>query len=360
MNGRSLILGLGCLLTLSSAACRAARPPADTGPGRDLQPAWAAQPCSWFRGNTHTHTSNSDGRDTPGAVAARYRELGYDFLVITDHGAVTPVAGVNSQHGEDGRFLVIPGQELATSLGAPVHVIGMNMNGNARMPRRRDRRAAIEDGVDEVGRRGGLAILAHPTYKSAIDGGTIASASRLSFVEIYNGLTSSTRNGVSADEEIWDAALAGGRIIYGVASDDAHNLNARGAGSPGRAWVMVHAPSLDAASIVQSMRAGAFYATTGVKLRDLSAEGPRLSVRVDTGEPVAIEFVGQGGRVLGQVSGTEASYELKDEDTYVRARVTDRAGRRAWTQPLSARWPNSRGGPGSMPSTVCGAVSVDR
>ena len=38
-----------------------------------------------FKGNLHAHTTFSDGRRPIDEVIARYRDLGYDFLAITDH-----------------------------------------------------------------------------------------------------------------------------------------------------------------------------------------------------------------------------------------------------------------------------------
>jgi hypothetical protein len=38
-----------------------------------------------LRGNLHAHTTFSDGRRPVDEVIARYRDLGYDFLAITDH-----------------------------------------------------------------------------------------------------------------------------------------------------------------------------------------------------------------------------------------------------------------------------------
>jgi hypothetical protein len=42
----------------------------------------------WYKGNTHTHTVNSDGDSTPDEVVRWYREHGYHFVVLTDHTAV--------------------------------------------------------------------------------------------------------------------------------------------------------------------------------------------------------------------------------------------------------------------------------
>lgn len=43
----------------------------------------------WFRGNTHTPTTESDGDSTPQEVAQWYADHVYDFLVITDHNKLT-------------------------------------------------------------------------------------------------------------------------------------------------------------------------------------------------------------------------------------------------------------------------------
>ena len=46
----------------------------------------------WLKGNTHTHTNNSDGNSSPDTVVRWYREHGYQFLFVTDHEFNTDVA----------------------------------------------------------------------------------------------------------------------------------------------------------------------------------------------------------------------------------------------------------------------------
>jgi len=78
-----------------------------------LIPSFAsAQTLHRYRGNTHTHTINSDGDTAPDAVVRWYREHGYQFLIITDHEFVTGVGPLNALFGAEGRFLVLPGQEI--------------------------------------------------------------------------------------------------------------------------------------------------------------------------------------------------------------------------------------------------------
>src|SRR5688572_21225757 len=82
----------------------------------------------WYKGNTHTHTLNSDGDSTPDEVVRWYREHGYDFVVITDHNFLTSVDGLNALHGADEKFLVVRGEEITDHFGdKPIHVNGLNV-----------------------------------------------------------------------------------------------------------------------------------------------------------------------------------------------------------------------------------------
>src|SRR5688500_2656485 len=75
----------------------------------------------WFRGNTHTHTLNSDGDSPPEVVVGWYRDNGYQFVVITDHEFLTDVAPLNASFGEPERFLVIRGQEVTQVVSDSTH-----------------------------------------------------------------------------------------------------------------------------------------------------------------------------------------------------------------------------------------------
>ena len=65
-----------------------------------------------LKGNLHAHTTFSDGRRPIEEVIARYRELGYDFLAITDHeDRIFEDYWYRIPPGDD-RLLVLPGVEL--------------------------------------------------------------------------------------------------------------------------------------------------------------------------------------------------------------------------------------------------------
>ncbi len=61
----------------------------------------------WLKGNTHTHTLESDGDSPPEVVARWYKSHGYNFLVISDHNVWVDPAKLS--HLVDSTFLLIPG-----------------------------------------------------------------------------------------------------------------------------------------------------------------------------------------------------------------------------------------------------------
>jgi hypothetical protein len=65
-----------------------------------------------LKGNLHAHTTFSDGRRPIAEVIARYRELEYDFLAITDHDdRILDDYWFNIPPGDD-RILILPGVEI--------------------------------------------------------------------------------------------------------------------------------------------------------------------------------------------------------------------------------------------------------
>lgn len=144
-------------------------------------------------------------------------------------------------------------------------------------------------------------------------------------------------------DALWDTLLTRGTLLWGVGSDDSHGFTRpwdRNNARPGQAWVVVRADSLTPNAIVGALHRGDFYSSTGIMLRDyqVDASGVSLSIAVAPGARndtrYRTEFVGVGGTVLRTVDGLEARYAFRGDERYVRARVTDSHGWRAWTQPV--------------------------
>ena len=45
----------------------------------------AEKPTKWYKGNTHSHSTVSDGDSPAYKVVQKYHDKGYNFLLITDH-----------------------------------------------------------------------------------------------------------------------------------------------------------------------------------------------------------------------------------------------------------------------------------
>jgi hypothetical protein len=133
--------------------------------------------------------------------------------------------------------------------------------------------------------------------------------------------------------------LSTGIRIFGVASDDMHQLKqpwARAAARPGQGWVVVRASALTAETVLAALASGDFYASTGVELSDIQATPQRLTVTVKVQDyaKYTVHFIGQGGRVLKEAIASPATYEITGGEGYVRAKILDSNGQVAWTQPV--------------------------
>jgi hypothetical protein len=140
---------------------------------------------------------------------------------------------------------------------------------------------------------------------------------------------------------MWDVVLTAGREVYGVAVDDAHNFKSIGPqySNPGRGWVMVKARELSTRAVMDALDSGDFYASTGVELAEVERldKGLRLKISEASQIRFTTEFLGANGKLLSRTFDNPAEYVLKPGEAYVRARVTDSNGNRAWVQPVFAR-----------------------
>ena len=382
-------------------------------------PASETEEPRWQRGNTHTHTLWSDGDAPPEAAIAWYVDHGYDFLVLSDHnilqngerwfdvsedGRLTPakVDAVAARFGEDfpevrdhegrsqmrlrrldelkgmfdrpGEFVLIPGEEVTSSHRlAQVHINAINVD-EVIPPQKSDSvQNTIQANLDaiiawgEANDRPVFAHLNHPNFRKSLSASNLAAMKGERFFEVYNGHRSVENQRVGnrpSTEEMWDLALiarlargAGdGGLLYGIATDDAHDhYQADAVSIPGRGWVMVRTPDPDADAIVTAMRRGDFYASSGVELTDVRTEHGSYAVDIATepGITYTTEFIGVVIRdgedepiaeVLATSDADSAVYEYSGNELYVRAKVTSsrphprpyQAGDRemAWTQPV--------------------------
>ena len=333
-RGLIAIVGLiaGVALVNSASSTSAKRQPTQRAPG-------SATP-QWYRGNTHTHTSNSDGDSSPELVAARYKSLEYNFVVITDHNKLTEVDSLNQQLGEPGSFLVMKGEEVTDSWnGKPVHLNAINNDAVVATQHGNSVLNTIDNNFAAIRAAGGLPYIAHPNFYFAVSAQDLINASGAPLLfEVYNAHPIVNNSGDATHPSVeanWDTALTQGKLVYGIAADDEHTLDNPAGAGPGRAWVMVRAASLSSTAITQALASGDFYASTGVTLQNYQVSQTSITVGVeDSGSATTIDFIGRNGQLLQRSTGNSAVYQFTNHEEYVRVKLVNGYGQAAWTQPV--------------------------
>lgn len=402
--------------------------------------ASSADAARWYKGNLHTHSLWSDGDHFPEMIAAMYRENGYDFLTITDHNIMhdvekwIPVTKARSRDvayekylqrwgqdwvetrkndqgqmevrlkrysdyepklNEPGKFLLIKSEEVtARYLTSPVHINAANIQYKIT--------PATGDSVHDVMQKNVAAILAHgketgrpvlphinhPNFGWAATAEELMRVRGENFFEVYNGHPAVRNRGDATHaglEKVWDIINARRLteldlpLMYGLATDDTHNYHQTDPKKSNalRGWVCVRAGKLAADDLVEAMKRGDFYSSTGVTLSGVKATRAEYHVAVtaEKGVNYTIQFIGtlkdydrtntpiqskageklrlthryseEVGKVLKEVRGTAATYEFSGKELYVRAKViSDRPQTNpineddfevAWTQPVAPR-----------------------
>lgn len=306
---------------------------------RFVDPGGAGLP--WFKGNTHTHTTESDGDSPPEVVIAWYRSHGYDFLVLSDHNVFTDPA--RFAHLQDSSFILIAGEEVTSSFERrPVHVNGLGLPHLVDPRQDSTMVATIQANVDAIREVEGVPHVNHPNFGWSFGAEELAQVQGDRLLEIHNGhptVHNHGGGGTPGMEAVWDALLTGGKLIYGIAVDDAHHFQGEFSpdrSNPGRGWVSVRASRRDGAEILENLERGWFYASTGVELADVVVQGARLEVHIAPrgNFRYTTTFIGAGGRVLSESTANPAVYELRGREMYVRAKVVDSRGEAAWVQPV--------------------------
>ena len=375
----------------------------------------------WWKGNLHTHSLWSDGDEFPEMIANWYAERDYNFLALTDHNVLSEgmrwmkltdivkrsdaeivdryveqfgESWVETQ-GEEGsqdysirlkplhefrhlleqkdQFILIPAEEISDRAeGKPVHINATNVaealppagGATVREAMQNNLRAILEH-EKEHGREI-FPHLNHPNFGYAVTAEDLAAVVAERFFEVYNGHPGVNHLGNEKHpsvERIWDLVNAIRRDslnvppIMGIATDDSHEYHGQPGSRPGRGWVMVRSRYLTPEHLIRAMKKGDFYASSGVKLKDVQFNESKkilsLEIDADANATYKTEFIGtlehpdeesRIGRVLATSTDPNPSYQMKGNELYVRAVVTSSLDavdpsfkgqkKQAWTQPV--------------------------
>lgn len=276
----------------------------------------------WLRGNLHTHTTNSDGTRPPEQVIADYESRGYDFLAFSDHDFLTDPA----PYREKTSLILLPGVEVSARGPHILHIGATDL-----LEPEEDRQAVLH----HIAAQDALAILNHPNWGKNFNHFPQERMEMLEGyigIEIYNGVIERLEGSPLATDR-WDRLLSKGRRVWGFGNDDAHapvDLEL--------AWNVVRVRERTPQAILEALRKGNFYVSTGVEVEEIRVQDGVF--RVVTADADRIRFFSQYGVCRQTTDGPAAEFVLPStEDAarrllYVRAECYGRGGRMAWTQPL--------------------------
>jgi hypothetical protein len=160
--------------------------------------------------------------------------------------------------------------------------------------------------------------------------------------------SSAERENLRGDSSyVWDQCLERGRRLWAFATDDCHypgfDIN--------DAWTMVRAAERTEEAIVEALRRGHHYATSGPELVDVAIDGDAIEVRCSPARTVVLmSRYETGWAVRADIRNRQEDatvLERDDRGLVVRARfepplelpyrrvvIEDERGRRAWSNPI--------------------------
>ncbi len=270
-----------------------------------------------YKGNLHTHTTNSDGVMTPQQAVDLYSGLGYHFLMLSDHDHITVTHTLNHRG-----MTLIPGYEITSGGGHVLYVQGHQL-----LPRHDDRQSMIH----AIHSRGGLSIVNHPNWEEDYAHWPQSALFKLSGyngMEIYNGVSERAEGSALATDR-WDRLWSKGREVWGFGNDDTHETR-----DSGITWNMVFAEDPSAESLVSAMRCGNFYVSTGVRIDAVHVEDNTISI--ESNDTQCFRVIRDHGMIVATVEGQELKFTVPDMAplSYVRVECYGAGTRMAWTQPF--------------------------
>ena len=293
----------------------------------------------WLRCALHTHTTNSDGELAPDLLVRHYERAGYDVLAITDH-------WVRTVERSTRKLLVIPSIELnaeAPTRENDAHVLALGVAADPVLPE--DHFAPLEDVVAWVAENGGVPYLAH-TYWSGLRTEQWWDCPGLYGLEVWNS-SCEVELGRGDASIHWDEALEHGRALFALATDDSHHPGY----DSGFAWTWVRVGEKTEEAVLDALREGTFYGSTGPELRAVEVSDGEVIVRCSPAQSVTLYSGGRhGARANAGRLGLPHNADVLEHDDaglitaarlarpydapYGRIEVQAADGAKAWSNPL--------------------------
>jgi predicted metal-dependent phosphoesterase TrpH len=278
----------------------------------------------WLKGNTHTHTTRSDGHVEPEERLAQYRDAGYDFLALTDHLKI-----FDAKENPYDDMVVINALEFhpqhPNSNSGDWHFIALDVESDAEKV---STEISAQVQVNKFKKQGAYIVLCHP-YWCGFTREQMQLIKGVDAIEVYNYVCEVlTGKGDSSSE--YDSLLLDGDRPHSIASDDCHSKEHVFGG-----WIVVKAKDKSKDGIMDALRRGAYYSSCGPEIKNIEFKDGELHVECSPVNKISIISKAQRGVQLRADEGKtleSGSIELKKLNSFVRIQIEDSEGRRAWSQ----------------------------
>lgn len=206
-----------------------------------------------FKGDLHFHSVGSDGKGELNEIAGSLRELGYDFLCLTDHHKYMPSVNLEKMYEDvDCGFKVFHGEEVHNNNMGYIHIVNFNGKYSVNEVLERDyenlrdrlfkesESLDLPDYIDkhdyafrkwicdEIRKSGGKVIFPHPywTYREEYHSETLTSLYTLKsgMYDIFEILGGCTVNENNMQVALYNELRAEGVDLPIVGSTDAHDI----------------------------------------------------------------------------------------------------------------------------------------
>lgn len=319
---------------------------------------------NFYKANLHSHSNLSDGRFSPEEMREYYKNNGYSILAISDHDALHC-----NYHLTEPDFLVMTAYEISIrsdDINIP-HSLRkvVDLNLLSKQPYNTtqvgyhpesvqwlvERGKMTQEEVDAIEYAGELRDMHYypanvkKIIKSAVENGFLVTINHPTWslmnyndyanfegawaIEVYNHACACLA-GLNDSENIYEDILRTGKNIYAVATDDNHSHRNDSFGG----FTMIKSEKLDYQSIIEALENGHFYASTGPEIKELYYEEGKIHLTCSEASEVSMLTLGRIGKRVAGSDGepiTEAVFDVEKDFGYVRFRVVDKCGKRAYT-----------------------------
>lgn len=301
---------------------------------------------SFYKANLHCHTVHSDGHWSPEQVKTEYQARGYSVVAYTDHrhygwypeltdDTFVPLAAfeadLNEPFRKPGDFQRVRTYHINFYDTDPT---GRGAFTAVQPPQRYGDIHSLNQFLFEMNEKGFLSCYNHP-YWSLQTYDDYKDLCGVFAMEIYN-------HGCELDglygynPQAYDEMLRTGTRLFCVATDDNHDCFAPGdprCDSFG-GWTMLKLETLTYPSVIEALRRGDFYCSTGPALEELYIENNALHLRCSPVEKIYV--ITEGRRCLMKLAApgetlTEAVFPLRGDEGYLRVDCRDARGCHAYS-----------------------------